>query len=517
MGRGGVLVREGPAGSLGGKSAFPFCHVGCIKALGAIASATPHGKQCPGVELLDVAQAACWLRLRASSRRRNERVLDLQPHSCVVGGTMADPMALDTAMQCVDKAKAAMLQRDWDTAIRLLERSMRVAGTAVAGADVLLRHCNKSLARQRKEAEAAAAEARAAADAASARRRAADRSARASAAPAPRPSVARSSPPPSPVEDTSTPEQRELVNHVLAAKSLWAVLGVEERAPGSAVKKAFRKLALRMHPDKNPAPRAKEAFQRVNHAFTVLNDADSRELYERTGDDGTEATRQPTQPNVVRRRGFARARGGMGHEADFDDFVREAFFGGFAPGGNGFEFRFGRGADPRGRAGQHHHAQAEAEEGQEETPQIAKLLQFLPLLLMLVLAIGAFPSSMRSEPSFSFVPSIHLNKEMHTKSSGVVGNVRYYVKPDTWQTLHQSYVERSRFEAQVQQSRFNDLRQACSDEEHEIRKLKWEHQYSFGHRRAAIARRLKTLSSRRCDEFREFAAMAQRARGLAGS
>lgn len=63
-------------------------------------------------------------------------------------------------------------------------------------------------------------------------------------------------------EDLSTPEQREMVRTILAKKDdLYAVLSLPRSAGDDEIKKAYRKLALKLHPDKNKAHGADEAFK----------------------------------------------------------------------------------------------------------------------------------------------------------------------------------------------------------------------------------------------------------------
>ncbi len=71
------------------------------------------------------------------------------------------------------------------------------------------------------------------------------------------------------------------------AKDLYSVLGVDKQADADAIKKAYRKLASQLHPDKNPGDKAiEQRFKEINHANDVLSDAKKRALYDEFGEDG---------------------------------------------------------------------------------------------------------------------------------------------------------------------------------------------------------------------------------------
>lgn len=63
-------------------------------------------------------------------------------------------------------------------------------------------------------------------------------------------------------------------------KDYYAILGVPASASDSEIKSAFRKLAIRYHPDKNPAPEARPLFHDVNEAYDVLGDPRKRAVYD---------------------------------------------------------------------------------------------------------------------------------------------------------------------------------------------------------------------------------------------
>ena len=58
-------------------------------------------------------------------------------------------------------------------------------------------------------------------------------------------------------------------------------MGVSQNAPETEIKKAFRGLALKFHPDKNKASNAHEKFLEINEAYQVLNDPEKRDKYDR--------------------------------------------------------------------------------------------------------------------------------------------------------------------------------------------------------------------------------------------
>lgn len=101
------------------------------------------------------------------------------------------------------------------------------------------------------------------------------------------------------------------------SKDYYKILGVEKNAPQEEIKKAFRKLAHKYHPDKKGGDEAK--FKEINEAFQVLGDATKRTQYDQYGSTFDQ-------------------QGGFGGGAGWDDFMRAARGGG---GQSGFNVNFG--------------------------------------------------------------------------------------------------------------------------------------------------------------------------------
>ena len=69
-------------------------------------------------------------------------------------------------------------------------------------------------------------------------------------------------------------------------KDYYKVLGVARGASDDDLKKAYRKLALKYHPDKNKAPGAEEKFKEIGEAYDVLSDPKKRQIYDQLGEEG---------------------------------------------------------------------------------------------------------------------------------------------------------------------------------------------------------------------------------------
>ena len=147
------------------------------------------------------------------------------------------------------------------------------------------------------------------------------------------------------------------------SKDYYQILGCPRNADDAALKKAYRKLAVKYHPDKNDSEEAKGNFQKVSEAYATLSDPKKRQMYNQYGEEGVRAAEAGASapggggmPGFGGMSGFPGGGGGAHHMSpeDAQQFFSHAFGGAdpfgamFGRGGGGPSIRFanGGGGDP---------------------------------------------------------------------------------------------------------------------------------------------------------------------------
>jgi len=108
------------------------------------------------------------------------------------------------------------------------------------------------------------------------------------------------------------------------SKSLYETLNISESASADEIKKAYRKLARKYHPDINKDPEAQDKFKEINAAYEVLSDTEKKSQYDQFGD------------QMFGGQNFHDFARGQGGNADLDEILRSMFGGGGFSGGGGF-------------------------------------------------------------------------------------------------------------------------------------------------------------------------------------
>src|SRR5574344_1143349 len=109
----------------------------------------------------------------------------------------------------------------------------------------------------------------------------------------------------------------------MAKRDYYAVLGVDKNADDQTIKKAFKRLAMKYHPDRNHEADAEEKFKEINEAYAILSDSQKKQAYDQYGFAGVD----PNQAG-----GAGGGFGGFGG-ADFGDAFGDIFGGGRGRGG----------------------------------------------------------------------------------------------------------------------------------------------------------------------------------------
>ncbi|XP_034993692.1 dnaJ homolog subfamily B member 12 isoform X1 [Zootoca vivipara] len=203
-----------------------------------------------------------------------------------------------------------------------------------------------------------------------------------------------------------TQDQVDAVKRVKHCKDYYEILGVSRDSSDEDLKKAYRKLALKFHPDKNHAPGATEAFKAIGNAYAVLSNPEKRKQYDQFGDAKVSPTRHGHSPTDFNR----------GFEADISpEDLFNMFFGGGFPSSNVHVYS-------NGRMRYTYHQRQDRREHQGDGG-LGLFVQLMPILILII--VSALSQMMVSSPPYSLShrPSVgHIYKRTteHLK-------VSYYV------------------------------------------------------------------------------------------
>lgn len=171
-----------------------------------------------------------------------------------------------------------------------------------------------------------------------------------------------------------TPDQIKLdedCKKILNTKCYYEILKIEKSATQEEIKKAYKKLIIKYHPDKNKSELAPEAFKKISHVFQVLSNEEKKNFYDKYGPEEEVREKINQQQRQYQRYEF--------DEQDPFELFR-MFFGGGMDGHFEFDGRVFRAQNQRRR-----------HQEQGERPPVNRfqliLSQFLPLILVFVLYV----------------------------------------------------------------------------------------------------------------------------------
>lgn len=250
-----------------------------------------------------------------------------------------------------------------------------------------------------------------------------------------------------------TKEQLEHVKRIKKCKDYYEILGVSKDATDSDIKKSYKKLALQLHPDKNKAPGAAEAFKAIGNAVAILTDVEKRKQYDMYGPE------EDRSQNVPSRQNHAHYNYTRGFESDItaEELFNMFFGGGFQQ--QEFYMRRSAGRWMRQQDVQAQHTHAQQANG------YTTFLQMFPVLLLILLTMMS--SFFISDPVYS----LHSNAKYSVSRTTQGLKVPYYVK-ENFHTEYQGSLRR--LEISVEEEYLNNLRHACYRERNYRETLLWK-------------------------------------------
>ncbi|KAL1122148.1 hypothetical protein AAG570_003553 [Ranatra chinensis] len=270
-----------------------------------------------------------------------------------------------------------------------------------------------------------------------------------------------------------TEEQLKAVKRIKKCKDYYDILGVSKEATDSDIKKAYKKLALTLHPDKNKAPGAAEAFKAIGNAVAILTDVEKRKQYDLYG--GDEEKIRHTHHHESFTRGF---------ESDVTaEELFNMFFGSFPSGSNVY---VRRGGNPWRRT-----TEQTSQQTHRETNNYAVLMQMLPVLILI--ALSMMSSLLVSDPVYS----LNQNHKFPVLRKTINLQIPYYVK-ENFNSDYQGSIRR--LEVSVEEEYISNLRNACYRERSYRETLLWKARNFGDTQLLAKAQAIRTPS---CDTLQE--------------
>ncbi|XP_002122467.2 dnaJ homolog subfamily B member 14-like [Ciona intestinalis] len=253
-----------------------------------------------------------------------------------------------------------------------------------------------------------------------------------------------------PTAPTFTAEQMNLVKRINSCKDYYDILGVSKEASEVELKKAYRKMALQLHPDKNTAPGATDAFKSVGKAFSVLNDSEKRHQYDLYGPEGLSSVRS--------RRRNSSSDEYENDNAEFDpQELFNMFFGGQFPNGNVRVFRRGN-TYYYGRNENRRRAENHQRRHHEPQTNFGAMMQLLPLLILFIVSLMS--NMLISDPVYSLKYGGEYTLHRQTRNF----HVDFYVKQDFTKHYKKGSVPLRQLEETVESDYIEQLRNMCYQE-----------------------------------------------------
>ena len=299
-----------------------------------------------------------------------------------------------------------------------------------------------------------------------------------------------------------TPEQVKDVKEFMKRdkNNYYLVLGIEKSATIDEIKKSYKKLALKFHPDKNQAPGADEVFKIIAVAFSILGDEEKRRNFDRYGSaaansngggfaspgasfnfSGAEDISPEDLFNMFFQAAFAQQHPGQGNP-----FAGGPFGGGGVQFGGPGQFFFSTNFHNANAGFQRPQRRQQAQRRNQETENedlLRKIVQFVPLIIVFILSIISswmFPAESPNNQRADHLFSLTLSSKHRFPRSTRLKHVPYYATSDFqrhFEKLKENdassklFRELTTFENVIEGNFLKELRQSCDREELQLAQL----------------------------------------------
>lgn len=277
-------------------------------------------------------------------------------------------------------------------------------------------------------------------------------------------------------------EHLEAVKRIKKCKDYYEILGVDKDATDSDIRKAYKKLALQLHPDKNKCSGAAEAFKAIGNAVAILTDPGKRKQYDLYGS------------NECMQQAQRHTRGGY-HEYDYTrgfeaDITAEELFNMFFGGGLRNQNVYTR------RGGRWQRTENHSQNREQQASGYTIFLQMLPILFLILLSMMS--SFFMSDPLYS----LHSSAKYPVQRKTLNLKVPYFVK-ENFHTEYQGSLRR--LEITVEEEYVTNLRHSCYREKNYRETLIWKAR-NFGDR--DLFQKAQNIPMPSCDTLHDLQAQA---------
>lgn len=282
-------------------------------------------------------------------------------------------------------------------------------------------------------------------------------------------------------------------------KDFYRILGLQRDASDEEIKKAYRKLALKYHPDKNSDSNAEEKFKEIGHAYEILSDKKKRDIFDRYGEEGLRPGGGSSGYSRTTFTSYGYGGGdGRAFESDFspEEIFNMFFYGGQATGrftNRGWQSSHRRHHHTNNHGGSNHHG-----DHQEVSPGMNLLVQLLPVLVLISLSLASY--WLQTDPPYS----LHATSKYAFRRNLEPYKIPYFVKDDFEKQYRGQDLKR--IESQVFEDYLHELRNKCVRERNYKETMLNRAYYVYYNNEKLVedAKRIETPSCNRYEEIRQY-------------